>query len=54
MKYEIVSEAVGTPGDEFIAPEGVNIVALLAGGFIVEVSTDKPAKSRKVSTATEE
>jgi hypothetical protein len=51
MKYTIVSELVGNPGDEYVAPEGVNVAALLEGGFIVEVSPDKPAKSRKVSTA---
>ena len=54
MKYKVVSELVGNPGDEFVAPEGVNVAALLEGGFIVEVSPDKAKKSRKVSTAAPE
>ena len=45
MKYIINSVKVGTVGDEFVAAEGINIQALLDGGFIVEESTDKPKKS---------
>ena len=54
MKYRIVSQAVGIPGDEYTPAEGVNVEALVMGGFIVEVSTDKPAKPRKVITDPEE
>lgn len=45
--YKIVSPRVGTPGEEYVPTEGVNIDALLAGGFIVK---DKPktAKTDKV------
>jgi hypothetical protein len=45
VKYLINSPKVGTVGDEFVAAEGINIQALLDGGFIVEESTDKPKKS---------
>ena len=45
MKYVINSPKVGTVGDEFVVAEGINIQALLDGGFIVEESTDKPKKS---------
>jgi hypothetical protein len=34
MKYIVVSELVGTPGDVFTPKEGVNVQALLDGGFI--------------------
>jgi hypothetical protein len=45
VKYIINSPKVGTVGDEFEPAEGINIQALLDGGFIVEESTDKPKKS---------
>ena len=45
MKYIINSPKVGTVGDEFKPAQGINIQALLDGGFIVEESTDKPKKS---------
>jgi hypothetical protein len=32
--YIIISERVGTPGEVFTPAEGVNVDALLAGGFI--------------------
>lgn len=44
-KYIIVSELVGTPGDEFIPEDGTNVDALLEGGFI---KTD--AKPKKETT----
>ena len=34
MKLIIVSELVGTPGDVFIPADGINVEALLEGGFI--------------------
>jgi len=45
MKYVINSVKVGTVGDEFKPAQGINIQALLDGGFIVEESTYKPKKS---------
>jgi|DEB19_MinimDraft_3_1074340.scaffolds.fasta_scaffold468032_2 hypothetical protein len=44
----IISPRVGTPGEEFdeakAAAEGVNVQALIDGGFI---STSKPSRSGK-------
>lgn len=34
MKLTILSDLVGTPGDEFHPEEGINVEALIAGGFI--------------------
>jgi hypothetical protein len=45
VKYIINSAKVGTVGDEFIAVQGINIQALIDGGFIVEQSTDTVKKS---------
>lgn len=46
--YKILSPRIGTPGDEFIPPAGVSVQALLDGGFIIEVGSEKPTtKSRK-------
>ena len=41
--YKIVSPRVGTPNDKYEPAEGVNVDALLAGGFIVK---DKPKTSK--------
>ena len=54
MKYIVVSNRVGTPGEEFVPTEGTNIQALLWGGFITEVSTPKPKKTSTVKKATKE
>ena len=56
VEYRIVSERVGEPGSVFVPKQGINVEALLAGGFIVAVavSTATPAKRRKVNTAPEE
>lgn len=43
MKYVIVSELVGNPGDEFVPAEGINVEALIEGGFI---KTQKPIKEK--------
>jgi hypothetical protein len=43
--YIIVSELVGTPGAEFIPEEGVNVEALIEGGFIKTDSKTKTAKT---------
>lgn len=39
MKYIIVSDLVGTPGDEYHPAEGINVEALVDGGFIKETKT---------------
>jgi hypothetical protein len=55
----IVSELVGTPGDEYLPKPGVNVEALIDNGFIVrsdnaQVSTNPAPKARKVKTKQEE
>ncbi|HSG60660.1 MAG TPA: hypothetical protein VLA24_04425 [Pseudomonadales bacterium] len=45
--YKIVSPRVGTPGDTYTPVEGVNVEALLAGGFIVK-SKPKTTKSDNI------
>ena len=51
----IISARVGTPGDYFdeeaAAAQGVNVQALIDGGFI---STSKPSKSGKTKDSTSE
>ena len=42
---KIVSPRVGTRGDEFVPGEGVNIEALIAGGFVVDTGPKKSAKT---------
>jgi hypothetical protein len=49
MAYKVNSIRVGTVGEEYIPAEGVNVEALLAGGFIVEVAKPKPAKQETAS-----
>lgn len=44
-KYIIVSDLVGTPGDEFHPEEGINVEALLDGGFIKAESKSKKESS---------
>jgi hypothetical protein len=51
--YVILSERLGTVGAKFDPADGVNIDALLAGGFIGLSSTTKPAKSAKTDTDTD-
>jgi len=51
MSYLIASDKLGVIGEPFIPKDGINLDALLAGGFIVraEVSTteeEKPAKNK--------
>ena len=50
MKYIIESPKVGAVGEEYIPAEGINVEALLEGGFI---STAKPSKSSKVKSESE-
>jgi hypothetical protein len=40
-KYRVVSDKVGTPGDEFIPEEGINVEALLEHGFIESTTSKK-------------
>ena len=55
MTYRIVSPRIGTHGDIYEPEAGVNVEALLAGGFIVAtVSTETAPKRRKVKPAPEE
>lgn len=56
MNYLVVSPLVGEPGSVYIPKPGVNVEALLAGGFIVAatVSTETAPKRRKVKPAPEE
>jgi len=42
---KIVSPRLGVPGTEFVPQEGVNIEALIAGGFVVDTGTKKSAKT---------
>jgi len=52
MSYLIASEKLGVIGDLYVPKAGINVAALLAGGFIkelAEVSTteeEKPAKTK--------
>ena len=50
MTYLIASSRLGTIGDVFQPADGVNIEALLAGGFIVQQSTPKATKPAKTIT----
>lgn len=53
MKYVVNSPRVGVVGDVYIPVDGVNVDALIAGGFIVEVeSTPKASKSGTMKTKT--
>jgi hypothetical protein len=49
--YTIISPRLGTPGDEFIPDENINVAALLDGGLI---STDSVKKSSKVKSEPKE
>jgi hypothetical protein len=41
VKLIIVSELVGTPGDQYVPAEGINVEALLEGGFIKQEKSTK-------------
>ena len=53
MPYKIISPRLGTPGDEYAAAAGINIAALVEGGFIEESTneTPKPAKTNNKNSA---
>jgi hypothetical protein len=65
-KLLVVSPLVGTPGEEYVAKPGINVQALIDGGFIVmvasevdvttlgKVSTKTVRKTRKVKPARED
>ncbi len=55
-EYRVLSPLVGEPGNVFVPKPGINVEALLAGGFIVAVavSTETAPKRRKVKPAPEE
>jgi len=50
MTYTIASSKLGIIGDPFVPTDGINVAALLSGGFIVEQSTLKPKKPAKTNT----
>ena len=53
MPYKIISPRLGTPGDEYDAADGINIAALIEGGFVEESTneTPKPAKTNSKNSA---
>jgi hypothetical protein len=40
-KYTVLSDKVGEPGSAYVPGEGINVAALLEGGFIAEVKQPK-------------
>ena len=48
--YVILSERLGTVGAKYTPTDGVNIEALIAGGFIGRSSNTKAPKSAKTET----
>ncbi len=51
MKYRVNSPRLGVVGDPYVPADGVNVAALIAGGFVVEIeSTPKAAKSATIKT----
>ena len=53
MAYRIISPRIGAPGDVYEPAEGVNVEALIDGGFIEETSHPKGAKSARKDTSNE-
>jgi len=49
MIYTIASTKLGIIGDPYVPGDGINVAALLSGGFIVEQSTPRPKKPAKTS-----
>jgi hypothetical protein len=41
VKLTILSDLVGTPGEEYVPAEGINVEALIEGGFIKQEKTTK-------------
>ena len=50
MIYTIASSKLGIVGDPYLPADGINVEALIFGGFIVEQSTPKTKKSAKTNT----
>jgi hypothetical protein len=48
MKYTVISERIGTVGEEFVPGAGTNIESLLAHGFI---KSDEPSDSQAPKSA---
>jgi hypothetical protein len=46
-KYIIISDLVGEPGTEFIPDEGINVEALIEGGFIKTETKTKTTKTEE-------
>jgi len=49
--YTILCQRVGTIGDSFEPDEGINIEALLDGGFIAKKDNKTSSKSAKVNNS---
>ncbi len=55
MKYIIQSERLGKVGDAFEVTEGINIQALIDGGFIaIQESTDSTKKTPTIKKTPKE
>lgn len=46
MSYRIISTRIGVPGTEYIPAEGVNVAALIAGGFIEDTHMTPPKSDK--------
>ena len=57
-KYKIASPRVGEVGADYdiegAEANGINVAALIAGGFIVKVSAPRPVKTAKKDLETNE
>jgi hypothetical protein len=51
MAYRIISERIGVVGAIYEPAEGINIDALIAGGFIEVVPTSPTKSAKKKGTA---
>jgi len=54
MTYLVASTKVGIIGKTYVPTDGINVQALLDGGFIVEQSTPKAKKPAKTNTDTDQ
>jgi hypothetical protein len=53
MKYRVNSPRLGVVGDPYVPADGVNVAALIDGGFLVEIeSTPKASKSATIKSKT--
>lgn len=51
MAYRIISARLGEPGAFWTPVEGVNVEALIAGGFIEDTHTDTQKSAKKKNKA---